>query len=185
MSAFLVLIRSQWNGFLKLKNNLMHSQITYNCSIWHKRDWIGTRFRTFLFRKFVPDKGEEANNTMKNQRQDLLILRVCSGCSPTGTGTSVNTASVIFINIIIVSCGFYLPMDRRGHGVFGPHLAGWYDHAHFPHSGSGGDHKGRSALLVILIFASLSFYQPLIIPSQRLLNILIDSLPLIFQHKII
>ena len=55
----------------------MHSQITYNFSIWQEKYWIVTRSRKFLLRIFFPDKREEANNAMKNQRQYLLGLQVC------------------------------------------------------------------------------------------------------------
>ena len=55
----------------------MHSQITYNRSIWQEKDRVVTGFRRFLFRKFIPEKREEANNAMKNQQRDLLGLRVC------------------------------------------------------------------------------------------------------------
>ena len=87
----------------------MHSQITYNRSIWQDKDWIVTRFRTFLFRKFVPQKRGEANNTMTNQQRDLLGLRVCW----------------MFSNQYW--CGFSLPTYRRGNNMFGPCLAGWYE----------------------------------------------------------
>ena len=59
----------------------------------------------------------------------------------------------------------------------------YLDRAHFPHSGGGGDHKGWPDLLLIFIFSSLPFYWPLMLPSQRLLDILIDSLPLLFQRE--
>ena len=59
------------------------------------------------------------------------------------------------------------------------------NHANFPHRGGGGNHKGRASLLLILIYGCLPFYQPRIPPSKRILEILIDSLPLLFQHKII
>ena len=57
------------------------------------------------------------------------------------------------------------------------------DHSHFPHSGSGGDNKGQPAVLPILIFASLPFYHPHMMTSQRLLNIIIDRLPLLFHYE--
>ena len=108
-----------------------------------------------------------------------------SGCSSTVTGTPINIASVVAISIIVVSCDLYLTKGRRGHGVFGPCLAGWYYHAQFSHSSGGGDHKGWPSLLLILIFASLLFYQPLSLTYQLLLDVLVDSLPLLFQHVII
>ena len=87
----------------------MHSQITYNRSIWQEKDWIVTRFRKFLFRKFVPEKREEANNAMTNQWRDLLGLRVW-WMLPNRHWRDLS-----------------LPTDRRGHRVFGPCLAGWYE----------------------------------------------------------
>ena len=87
----------------------MHSQITYNHSIWQEKDWIVTRFRKSLVRKFVPEKREEANKAMKNQRRDLLGLRVC-WLFPNRHWRDLS-----------------LPTDRRGHGVFFPRLAGWYE----------------------------------------------------------
>ena len=87
----------------------MHSHIKYNCSIWQEKDWIVTRFLKFLFRKNFPEKREEANNAMTNQRRDTLGLQVCW----------------LFSNRHWRD--FSLPTDRRGNGVFGPHLAGWYE----------------------------------------------------------
>ena len=87
----------------------MNSQITYNWSIWKEKDWLVTKFREFLFCKFVPDKREEANNTMTNQRRGLLGLRVCW----------------LFPNRHW--CDLSLPTDRRGHSVFGTCLSGWYE----------------------------------------------------------
>ena len=52
---------------------------------------------------------------------------LASGCSPTSTGTPINIASVIIINIIIVSRDLSLPADHRVYGVFGPRLAGLYE----------------------------------------------------------
>ena len=52
---------------------------------------------------------------------------LASGRSSNGTVTPVNITSIIFMAIIIVSCDFSLPTNRRGHGVFGPCLAGWYE----------------------------------------------------------
>ena len=59
------------------------------------------------------------------------------------------------------------------------------EHAYFPHNGDSNDNKGRPDLLIIFIFTSLPFYQPIMMTYQRLLNILIDILPLLFQHEII
>ena len=87
----------------------MHSQITHNRSILQEKDWIFTRFRKFLFYTFVTDKREEANNSTKNQRQDLLGLQLCC----------------LFPNRHWRDLS--LPTDRRGHGVFGPRLYGWYE----------------------------------------------------------
>ena len=49
-----------------------------------------------------------------------------------------------------------------------PHYAP-LDHAHFPHSGGGGDHKGRPDLLIIFIFDHLPFYKPLMLTCLCLL----------------
>ena len=55
----------------------MHSQITYNRIILQEKYWIVARFRKFLFRKFVPEKREEANIDMKNQWRYLFGLQLC------------------------------------------------------------------------------------------------------------
>ena len=64
------------NWSLKVQNHLMHSQITYNHSIWQEKDGIVTRFRKTPFHTFVPEKREEANNAMTNQQRNLLGLQV-------------------------------------------------------------------------------------------------------------
>ena len=87
----------------------MHSQITYDRGIWKEKYWIVTRSRKLLFWKFVPEKREEANNSMTNQRRYLLGLKVCH----------------LFPNW--KWRGLSLPTDCRGRGVFGPHLSGWYE----------------------------------------------------------
>ena len=127
----------------------MHSQSTYNRSIWQDKDWIVTRFRILLFVNLFQGKG---------RRQITLFLRSISCLLP-----------LLSITLIL---------------RFGPFpLSVTLDYAHFSHKEGVGDHKGLPTLLIIIIFASLIFYQPLIPPSQRLLNILIDSLPLISQHE--
>ena len=47
-----------------------------------------------------------------------------AGCYPTGTGTTVNIASIIGFAIIIVSRDLSLPTDHIGHDVFVPCLSG-------------------------------------------------------------
>ena len=92
-----------------MKNHLIHSQITYNRSIWQKTDWIVTRSRKLLFGGFVPEKREESNNTMKNQWRDLLGLWVW-WLFPNRHWRDLS-----------------LSTDCRSHGVFGPFLSGWYE----------------------------------------------------------
>ena len=43
--------------------------------------------------------------------------------------------------------------------------------------------KGQPSILLIVIFTSIPFYQTLMLSSQRLLDIIIDSLPLLFRQK--
>ena len=57
------------------------------------------------------------------------------------------------------------------------------NHTQLPYSVSGGDNKGQPDLLLILIFPYITFYQHLMMPFQRLLGIIIDSLPMTFQQK--
>ena len=87
----------------------MRSQIAYNHSIWQDKYWIVKIFRKLPFRKFVPEKREEANNAMTNQQQDLLALRAL-WMLPNWHWRDLS-----------------LPTDCRGHGVFGPRIAGWYE----------------------------------------------------------
>ena len=55
----------------------MHEQITYYLNIFQEKDWIVKIFRKLIFRKFVTEKREEADNAMTNQQRYLLGLRVC------------------------------------------------------------------------------------------------------------
>ena len=106
----------------------MHSQITYNRSIWLEKDRIVTRFRKFHFCNFF-------HRIWKRQITPQPINGGTSGgceCARCWLLTNrhwppVNTISVVVIAIIIVGRDLSLPTDSKVHSVFGPCISCWYE----------------------------------------------------------